>query len=328
MRCICSPLEVKFMKLAAVFITLLVLMFCPALLHAAATTTEPAAAQVSVNMEGSKIKPAADVIPAPSIDQAAMRMNVIESQAKIDELVIALSDKEQAEKKEAPANDQAEPFNGNEEGQAEAPRIPDPLEPVNKVVYHFNDKLYFWGVKPVTQVYSHIVPEDFRFAISNVYDNLWAPSRVINNLLQLRLKSAGNELIRFLFNSFAGVGGMGDMADKALGIKKQEADFGQTLGHYGIGHGIYLVLPVFGPSSIRDGIGIAGDRFMHPLTYVPSRNLTFGEKVGISTHEKVNETSFRIGDYESFKAAALDPYVSMRDAFVQNRLKAVEDSKR
>ena len=124
------------------------------------------------------------------------------------------------------------------------------------------------------------------------------------------------ELISGLAWGYAGVGGMGDMAVEALGIKKQDADFGQTLGHYGMGHGIYLVLPVFGPSSIRDGIGIAGDQFMHPLTYVPSSNLTFGEKVGISAHERVNDTSFKIGDYESFKDAAIDPYVSMRDAFV------------
>jgi phospholipid-binding lipoprotein MlaA len=194
-------------------------------------------------------------------------------------------------------------------------------------MFHFNDKLYFWGLKPAAQVYSHIVPEDFRIVFSNVYDNLWAPSRVVNNLLQLRLKAAGNELIRFLFNSTAGIGGMGDVAKGALGIKRQQADFGQTLGHYGIGHGLYLVLPVFGPSSVRDGVGIVGDRLMHPLTYVGSSHLTFGEKLAISAHEKVNDTSFKIGDYESFKEAAIDPYVSMRDAFVQNRQKKVEESK-
>ena len=243
-------------------------------------------------------------------------------------MVPALAEKSSDEEKASPVTEQADDEYVPEEGQAAAPQIADPLDPVNRVVYHFNDKLYFWGIKPVTQVYSHIVPEEFRFAIANVYDNLWAPSRVINNLLQLRLKAAGNELIRLVFNSFAGIGGMGDMANEALGIKKQEADFGQTLGHYGLGHGIYLVLPVFGPSSIRDGIGLVGDQLMHPLTYVKSSDLTFGEKVGISAHEKVNDTSFKIGDYESFKDAAIDPYVAMRDAFVQNRLTKVEDSKK
>ena len=212
------------------------------------------------------------------------------------------------------------------EAEAESPQIPDPLAPVNKAMYTVNDRLYFWVLKPVAQGYAH-VPEDFRIAFSNIYDNLWAPSRMLNNLLQLRLKGAGNELVRFVLNSVAGIGGIGDAARDAFGIKKQEADFGQTLGHYGIGHGIYLVLPVFGPSSLRDGVGLVGDQLMHPLTYVGSSHLTYVQKVEISAHEKVNDTSFRIGDYESFKAAAINPYIAMRDAFVQHRKKKVDESK-
>lgn len=215
-----------------------------------------------------------------------------------------------------------------EEGEEEVPLIADPVAPINKAMYHVNDKLYFWALKPVTQVYSHIIPEDFRIAFSNAYDNLKSPGRVINNLLQLRFKAAGNELIRFLFNSFAGIGGLGDVAEPALGIKKQEADFGQTLGHYGIGHGFYLVLPLFGPSSLRDGVGIAADRFMYPLTYISSNDLSFGAAAGISAGEKVNDVSFHIGEYESFKESAIDPYIAMRDAFVQYRQKKVEDSKK
>jgi phospholipid-binding lipoprotein MlaA len=249
------------------------------------------------------------------------------TQARIEEIMLALAEKNSAEEKANESAGQVEDEKVSEDAQAEGPQIADPLAPVNRVMFHFNDKLYFWGIKPVTQVYSHVIPEDFRFAISNVYDNLWAPSRMLNNLFQLRIKAAGNELVRFVFNSFAGVGGMGDMASEALNIKKQDADFGQTLGHYGMGHGIYLVLPVFGPSSIRDGIGLAGDQLMYPLTYIRSVHVTFGERAGIFAHEKVNATSFKIGDYESFKEAAIDPYVSMRDAFVQNRLKKVEESR-
>ena len=126
---------------------------------------------------------------------------------------------------------------------------------------------------------------------------------MLNNLLQLRFKAAGNELIRFVFNSFAGVGGLGDAAKDALGIVKQEADFGQTLGRHGIGHGIYIILPVFGPSSARDTVGLVGDRLMYPLTYIDESDLSYTEAAGIATHEKVNDTSFRIGDYESFKDA-------------------------
>jgi phospholipid-binding lipoprotein MlaA len=215
-----------------------------------------------------------------------------------------------------------------EEGEEEIPLIADPLAPINKAMYHVNDKLYFWLLKPVTQVYSHTVPEPFRVVLSNAFDNLMSPGRVVNNLLQLRFKAAGNEFIRFIFNSVAGIGGLGEVAEPALGIKKQEADFGQTLGHYGIGHGCYLVLPLFGPSSLRDGVGIAADRFMYPLSYISMNELTFAESAGIFAGEKVNDTSFHIGEYESFKDAAIDPYIAMRDAFVQYRQKKVEDSKR
>jgi len=215
-----------------------------------------------------------------------------------------------------------------EEGEEEGPLIADPLAPINKAMYHVNDKLYFWLLKPVTQGYSHIVPEPFRVVLNNAFDNLKSPGRVVNNLLQLRFKAAGNEFIRFIFNTIAGIGGLGDVATPALGIKKQEADFGQTLGHYGIGHGFYLVLPFFGPSSVRDGVGIAADRFMYPLSYISSNDLTFGESAGIFAGESVNDTSFHIGDYEAFKESAIDPYVAMRDAFVQYRQKKVEDSKK
>ena len=215
-----------------------------------------------------------------------------------------------------------------EEGEEEIPEIADPLEPWNWAMFQFNDKFYFWALKPATQVYSHVVPEPFRIVLGNFYDNLKAPVRFANHLLQMNFKDAGNELIRFVFNSFAGIGGLGDTARDALGIKKRNADLGQTLGHYGIGHGIYLIWPVLGPSSLRDSTGIAGDWFLYPLGYVASNDVSFGTSSAVLGHEMVNRTSFRIGDYESFKESTLDPYVSLRDAFVQSRKRAVEESRR
>jgi len=211
--------------------------------------------------------------------------------------------------------------------EKESPRISDPLAPMNGLMFQINDKLYFWVLKPVTQGYSLVVPELVRICFSNAYDNLKSPARILNNLLQLRVKRSGNELVRFLFNSVAGVGGFADVSKSLLGIERQEADFGQTLGRYGIGHGLYLVLPILGPSSIRDGIGFAGDVLMYPMTYVSYFYFDFWEPALLYSHEKINDTSFRIGDYESFKQAALDPYVSMRDAFVQYRQKKVEEAK-
>ncbi len=324
------------MKFIHSFMLTSVLVLCPASLLADTFSTTPdkmqsnaletlaapwmlsEANEVSQNPSG--VTPS-DAVPMPFHQSP-------DTHAQNGDTTIVLTQHNEAEEKEAQEAAPDESKNVTEAVEEESPQIPDPLAPLNKVMYDFNDKLYFWAVKPVTQVYSHVVPEDFRIVVGNFYDNLWAPSRMLNNLFQLRLKAAGNELIRFLFNSFAGIGGLGDVAKDALGIKKQEADFGQTLGHYGIGHGFYLVLPVFGPSSLRDGIGLAGDLFMHPLTYVSSRHLTFWQTVGIFAHEKVNDTSFKIGDYEAFKESAIDPYISMRDAFVQYRQREVEDSKK
>ena len=245
-----------------------------------------------------------------------------------EEAVIILAQSTRNDEEEITESALSENNDVFEEYEEEAARIADPIAPFNKVMFHFNDKLYFWLLKPVASVYSYIIPEDFRFIFGNAYDNLKAPGRMLNNLFQPRPKATGNELIRFVFNSVIGVGGLGDPAKHVLNIKKQDADLGQTLGHYGIGHGFYLVLPLFGPSSLRDGIGLAGDRFMYPLTYVSSSDLTFSQTAGIYTLEKVNDTSFKIGDYESFKESAIDPYVSMRDAFLQHRKKDVEESKK
>jgi phospholipid-binding lipoprotein MlaA len=209
-----------------------------------------------------------------------------------------------------------------EEKEEEAQKISDPLRPFNKAMYQFNDKLYFWLLKPVTRVYSYVAPEPCRMLFSNFFDNLKAPARFVNNLFQLRMKDAGNEFVRFVFNSTAGLGGLADASRELLHIQKTSADFGQTLGRYGIGHGFYLVLPVLGASSLRDGIGLAVDGAMYPITYL-SFTIPFEASAGIYAFETVNYTSFHIGDYEAFKEAAIDPYVSMRDAYFQNRKKTV-----
>ncbi len=207
----------------------------------------------------------------------------------------------------------------------EAMKMPDPLRPFNKAVFVFNDKLYFWLLKPVTQGYIYVTPEPFRIIVDRFADNLKAPTRVVNHLLQFRMKEAGNEFIRFAFNSTGGLGGIADAAKELLHIEKTDADFGQTLAFYGIGHGFYLVLPVFGASSFRDGIGLGVDRAMYPVTYLSFTDLSLEAAFGIAAFEIVNTTSFHIGDYEALKQAAIDPYVSMRDAYYQNRKKTIQE---
>jgi phospholipid-binding lipoprotein MlaA len=211
-----------------------------------------------------------------------------------------------------------------EEVGGEESRIADPIQPWNRAMYHVNDKLYFWLLKPAAQGYRYVVPEDLRGIFSKFYENLKAPIRIVNNFLQGKPRYAGLELVRFLINSTVGVGGLKDCAKECFGINGRDADFGQTLGKYGVGFGFYIVWPVLGPSSPRDTVGWMGDWFLRPQSYVSSQWIST-EGTGLYVHEKINDTSFHIGDYETIKEAAVDPYIAMRDAYVQYRKKMLED---
>ena len=194
--------------------------------------------------------------------------------------------------------------------------ISDPIEPMNRAFFHFNDKLYLWLLKPIATGYKWVVPEPIRDSIHNFFSNLAMPVRGVNCLLQGKIKGFGTEMTRFLLNSTLGVAGFGDPAKVLLNIEERDEDFGQTLGFFGIGHGIYINWPIFGPSSIRDTIGSAGDAFLDPINYVVPHTKY---KISLKGGNLLNETSLRLGEYESFKKSALDPYISLRDAYNQYR---------
>ena len=153
-------------------------------------------------------------------------------------------------------------------GSREDSRIYDPLEPMNRMFFEFNDKLYFWVLKPVKNVYSDVLPIDFRLCIGNFFSNLAAPVRFVNNILQGEFDDAGVVVGRFLINTTVGVGGLGDPALFEFDIEPRGADFGQTLAKWGLGEGLYLFWPGLGPSSLRDTFGIAGDVYVHPAGYL------------------------------------------------------------
>jgi len=208
-----------------------------------------------------------------------------------------------------------------EEGAEEKVEIADPMEPFNRAMYHFNDKLYFWVLKPVAQGYKKVVPEGARVSVSNFFTNLTFPMRFVNCLLQANFSGAASELGRFTVNTIWGIGGLLDPASsKDINISKQDEDFGQSLGVYGLGQGFYINWPILGPSSLRDTVGLAGDYFLYPFNYVdPWYAVT-----GVKAYDKVNNTSLKIGDYESLKEAAIDPYVAIRNAYIQYRQKKVK----
>ncbi|HKJ05157.1 MAG TPA: VacJ family lipoprotein [Geopsychrobacteraceae bacterium] len=197
------------------------------------------------------------------------------------------------------------------------PLISDPLEGWNRGVFWVNDKFYFYLVKPVARGY-RVVPRPVRRSIDNFFSNLATPVRAVNALLQFKIKDTGTELGRLLVNTTVGLAGLFDPAKSQLGWEKKQEDFGQTLGYYGVGSGWYLVLPIFGPSSARDGLGIIGDYFViDPLNYV---DLKRWEYFGIKSFDYVNSLSLDPDSYEGIKRDSLDPYLFIRAAYAQHRL--------
>jgi phospholipid-binding lipoprotein MlaA len=194
--------------------------------------------------------------------------------------------------------------------------IPDPLEPWNRAMFAFNDKLYFWVMRPVSKGYNAVFPEPVRVSVNNFFTNLSTPVRFVNCLLQGQLKCAGIELARVAVNSSIGFGGLFDVAKYNWHMEKQDRDFGQTLGSYGIKDGFYIVWPFLGPSSLRDSVGRVGDGYLTPWEYITPY---FYNAVGVDAAQYFNENALTIDDYKDFKESAIEPYVALRDAFFQHR---------
>lgn len=202
-----------------------------------------------------------------------------------------------------------------DEKPSAAATVSDPLVSWNRLMFHFNDKLYFWVLKPVAKGYRAVFPAPVRTGVKNFFFNITTPIRFASCLLQGKLGPAGRELGRFFINSTIGVLGFGNPARDFPKFNPPQEDLGQTLGVYGLGNGLYIVWPVLGPSTLRDSVGMVGDYFLDPVNYVTP----WWDSAAIDGVDTINSTSFRIGDYEALKSAALDPYEALRDAYIQNR---------
>ena len=215
-----------------------------------------------------------------------------------------------------------DPFASEGQKTKAEPKIKDPLQPMNRAFFHFNDKLYLWVIKPVGKGYNKVVPHGARKCVSRFFGNVKYPIYLVNNLLQGKIKAAGIETGRFVVNSTVGIGGLFDPA-KHWKIEAHPANFDQTLGLYGLGPGIYFDWPVFGPSSTRGTAGLAADGMLSPWSYVGG----VGVALGVPAYREVNTASLGLGEYESFKKATLDPYVAMRSAYHESRAEAAGNSK-
>ena len=194
--------------------------------------------------------------------------------------------------------------------------VSDPIEPFNRAMFWFNDKLYFYFLKPVAKGFRFIVPEPGRESLANFFSNIATPIRAINAAFQGKFKDAGNETGRFLFNSTVGIFGFFDPAKDHLKVYKKDEDFGQTLGHYGSGSGFYVVIPFFGSSNVRDGVGLVVDSFLDPTVYIMEKRT---DLAGLKLLEAVNAVSLDKDTYEGIVRDELDPYLFVRDAYAQHR---------
>lgn len=200
-------------------------------------------------------------------------------------------------------------------GEQAAVAVADPIEPVNRAVFAFNDRTYRWLLRPLGKGYDAVVPEVARTGIRNVFANLGMPVRAASNLLSGRLGDSGTELLRFSINTVFGAGGLFDTAAYAYHIAPRDRDLGLTLGGYGVGHGAYLVLPILGASSLRDTVGLAGGILLDPVTYVKGPDA----RLALNGLRTVNGITPRLKPYESLTEEAIDPYAAVRDAYVQRR---------
>jgi phospholipid-binding lipoprotein MlaA len=196
----------------------------------------------------------------------------------------------------------------------------DPLEPLNRGIYKFNDSIDKAVIKPVAQGYSAVMPVVGKTMVSNFFSNLDDVVVTANDLLQFKLEQAFSDGTRFLVNSTVGVLGLIDVASTG-GLKKHNEDFGQTLGKWGVGNGAYLVLPILGPSTIRDGVGLYADGYTSPtyqIQHMRTRNQTYLAK-GVSRRAEL------LDQEKVLDEAMIDRYEFLRDTYLLYRKNLVYD---
>jgi len=199
--------------------------------------------------------------------------------------------------------------------------VADPLRGWNRAMFVFNDKLYFWVLKPVSQGYRAVVPSLARTGVENFFNNLRTPIRFVSNVLQLKGREATIELGKFMINSTWGVLGFGNLFAGNPETAVPDTDLGLMLAHNGVASGPYVVWPILGPYTLRDTVGWIGGLALDPVTYFNSTAVSLGSRSAYL----INYYSFRIGDYESIKAASIDPYLATRDAYLQYRAQKAKE---
>lgn len=205
--------------------------------------------------------------------------------------------------------------------RAAAPNDHDPLEPVNRKVFWFNDRVDAWVLEPAAKGWDRVASKRVQRSVANFFANLRFPIVTANDLLQGKVKDGASDVARFALNTTFGAAGFFDPA-ASWGLPPHVEDFGQTLGRWGVPPGPYLVLPLLGPSSPRDTVGLAADS----VTAVTSFYVNFYIQAGARTADVVNYRARVLEQVEESKRSSLDYYSFIRNAYVQRRRALIQDS--
>lgn len=195
----------------------------------------------------------------------------------------------------------------------------DPLERVNRVTFAFNEGVDKVIGKPAARTYRKITPRVVRTGVSNFWENISTPGTAINQLLQGKWRESGSDTARFLLNTVVGVGGIFDPAT-AVGLEKHDEDFGQTFGRWGVGAGPYFILPIFGPSSVRDSVALFPERYVDPVNYINHN----GWRWGLDAFRLLDRRTRLLPATDALEQT-YDKYGFMRNAYFQQRAYAISD---
>jgi len=195
----------------------------------------------------------------------------------------------------------------------------DPYQPFNRAMYKFNGGLTKVILQPVVTVYTVVLPSPVRTGVSNFFSNIWMVPTILNDILQLNFPFVAKDTARFVINTTLGVGGLFDVASGA-GFHEHPQGFGLTLARWGVVRSPYLVLPFFGPTTFRDALGMVPDYYASPITYVKPWQVN----LGLRSLGFVDAAASVIPQQKLLTVMALDPYVAVRNAYLQNRAHVVD----
>lgn len=209
------------------------------------------------------------------------------------------------------------------EEEMEIKEVYDPLFQYNKFMTSVNDNLYVYILRPVSNGYKAVVHIEIRNSVNNFFHNILYPIRLVNNVLQGKFSNSFEETQRFALNTTVGLFGFFDPANVYYNLEKHDEDFGQTLGHYGVGSGFHIVLPIFGSSNLRDVVSIYPDSYLNPAIYIDERSWNLvqnrTDSILLKAYKTINYTSTNGKQYDDLRKDAVELYPFLRDIYEQYR---------